>query len=113
MSPIEIKQRKWEGNFKIKNQKITWVEKKENKTFQEDARKINNQNLTQQCKKCKKARWLSEEALKIAEKKREAKGKRGKEIYTHLNAEFQRIERTDTAFLSEWKEIEEQQNGKD
>ena len=40
MSPIEIKQRKWEGNFKIKNQKITWVEKKENKTFQEDARKI-------------------------------------------------------------------------
>jgi len=44
---------------------------------------------------------LSEEALKIAEKKREAKGKRGKEIYTHLNAEFQRIERTDTAFLSE------------
>ena len=47
-------------------------------------------------------------------KKKEAKGKRGKERYTHLNAEFQRIERIDTAFLSEWcKEIEEQLNGKD
>ena len=42
-------------------------------------------------KKCKKAKWLSEEALKIAEKRREAKGKREKERYTHLNAEFQRI----------------------
>ena len=42
-------------------------------------------------KKCKKAKWLSEEALKIAEKRREAKGKGEKERYTHLNAEFQRI----------------------
>ena len=42
-------------------------------------------------KKCKKAKWLSEEALQIAEKKREAKGKGEKERYTHLNAEFQRI----------------------
>ena len=43
-------------------------------------------------KKCKKARWLPEEALEIAEK-RKAKGKREEEIYTHLNAEFQRIAR--------------------
>ena len=44
-------------------------------------------------KKCKKAKWLSEEALQIAEKRREAKGKREKERYTHLNADFQRIAR--------------------
>ena len=44
-------------------------------------------------KKCKKAKWLSEEALKIAMKRREAKGKGEKERYTHLNAEFQRIAR--------------------
>ena len=44
-------------------------------------------------KKCKKAKWLSEEALQIAEKRREVKGKGGKERYTHLNAEFQRIAR--------------------
>ena len=43
-------------------------------------------------KKCKKAKWLSEEALQIAEKRREAKSKGEKERYTHLNAEFQRIE---------------------
>ena len=42
-------------------------------------------------KKCKKAKWLSEEALQIAEKRREAKSKGEKEGYTHLNAEFQRI----------------------
>ena len=42
-------------------------------------------------KKCKKAKWLSEEALQRAEKRREAKGKGEKERYTHLNAEFQRI----------------------
>ena len=46
-------------------------------------------------KKCKKAKWLSEEALQIAEKRREAKGKREKESYTKLNAEFQRIARRD------------------
>ena len=59
-------------------------------------------------KKCKKAKWLSDEALQIAEK-REAKGKGGKERYTHLNAEFQRIARRDKkAFLSDQcKEIEE------
>ena len=52
-------------------------------------------------KKCKKAKWLSEEALQIAEKKRETKGKGEKEKYTHLNAEFQRIARRDKkAFLS-------------
>ena len=52
-------------------------------------------------KKCKKARWLSEEALQIAVKRREAKGKGEKEKYTHLNAEFQRIARRDKkAFLS-------------
>ena len=46
-------------------------------------------------KKCKKAKWLYEEALKIAEKRREANGKGEKEKYTHLNAEFQRIARRD------------------
>ena len=45
--------------------------------------------------KCKKAKWLSEEALQIAVKRREAKGKGEKIIYTHLNAEFQRIARRD------------------
>ena len=60
-------------------------------------------------KKCKKARWLSEEVLQIAEKRRQAKGKGEKERYTHLNAEFQRIARRDKkAFLSDQcKEIEE------
>ena len=53
-------------------------------------------------KKCKKAKWLSEEALKVAEKRREVKGKGEKERYTHVNAEFQRIARRDKkAFLSE------------
>ena len=51
-------------------------------------------------KNCKKAKWLSEEALQIAEKRREAKGIGEKERYTHLNAEFERIARTDKAFLS-------------
>ena len=46
-------------------------------------------------KKCKKAKWLSEQALEIAEKRREAKGKGEKERYTHLNAQFQRIARRD------------------
>ena len=51
-------------------------------------------------KKCKKAKWFSEEALQIALKRREAKGKREKERYTHLNAEFQGITRRDKkAFL--------------
>ena len=65
----------------------------------------------------KKAKWLSEEAFQIAEKKREAKGKGEKERYKHLNAEFQRISRRDKkAFLSdqckkyrktiEWKRLE-------
>ena len=59
-------------------------------------------------KKCKKAKWLSEEALQIAEKRREAKGKGEKERYTRLNAEFQRIAKRDKkAFLSDQcKEIE-------
>ena len=59
-------------------------------------------------KKCKKAKWLSEEGLQIAEK-REAKGKGEKKRYTHLNAGFQRIARQDKkAFLSDQcKEIEE------
>ena len=59
--------------------------------------------------KCKKAKWLSEEALQIAMKRREVKGKEEKESYTHLNAQFQRIARRDKkAFLSEQcKEIEE------
>ena len=60
-------------------------------------------------KKCKKAKWLSEEALQISEKRREAQGKGEKERYTHLNAEFQRIARRDKkAFLrDQCKEIEE------
>ena len=57
-------------------------------------------------KKCKKAKWLSEESLQIA--RREAKGKGEKERYEHLNAEFQRIARRDKAFLcDQCKEIEE------
>ena len=60
-------------------------------------------------KKCKKAKWLSEEALQIAGKRREEKGKGEKERYIHLNAEFQRIAKRDKkAFLSDqYKEIEE------
>ena len=60
-------------------------------------------------KKCKKAKWLSEDALHIAEKRREVKGKGGKERYIHLTADFQRIARRDKkVFLSDQcKEIEE------
>ena len=60
-------------------------------------------------KKCKKAKWLSEKALQIAEKRREAKGQGKKERYIHLNVEFQRTARRDKkAFLSEQcREIEE------
>ena len=60
-------------------------------------------------KKCKKAKWLSEEALQIAEKRRDAKSKGEKERYKHLNADFQRVARRDKkAFLSDQcKEIEE------
>ena len=60
-------------------------------------------------KKCKKAKWFSEETLQIAVKRREVKGKGEKDKYTHLNAEFQRIARRDKkAFLSDqYKEIEE------
>ena len=60
-------------------------------------------------KKCKRAKWLSGEALQIAMKRREAKGKREKEKYTQLNSEFQRIARRDKkAFLTDQcKEIEE------
>ena len=59
--------------------------------------------------KCKRAKWLSAEALQIAEKRKEAKGEGEKERYTNLNAEFQRIARRDKkAFLSDQgKEIEE------
>ena len=62
-----------------------------------------------QGKKCKNAKWLSDETLKIAEKRRKAKGKGEKERYTHLKAEFQRIARRDKkAFLRyQCKEIEE------
>ena len=59
-------------------------------------------------KKCKKAKWLSEEALQIAKERREAKGNGEKERYTHLNSEFQRIARRDKkVFLSDqYREIE-------
>ena len=60
-------------------------------------------------KKCKKTKWLSEEALQISEKRREAKGKEEKEIYIHVNAKFQRMARRDKKdFLSnQCKGIEE------
>ena len=60
-------------------------------------------------KKCQKAKWVSEEALQVAEERREVKGKGEKERYTHLDAELQRIERRDNkTFLSDQcKEIEE------
>ena len=60
-------------------------------------------------KKCKKAKWLSEEALQRAMKRREAKGKGEKERYTHLNAELQKIERRDkkAVLIYQCKEIEE------
>ena len=60
-------------------------------------------------KKCKKAKWLSEKVLQIAEKRREVKGKGEKKRYTHVKAEFQRIAwRDKKAFLSDqYKEIEE------
>ena len=67
-------------------------------------------------KKCKKVKWLSEEALQIAGKRREVKGKGEKERFSHLNAEFQGIARRDKkAFLSDQcKEIRgKQKNGKD
>ena len=73
------------------------------------------QNIVQEAviktipKKCKKAKWLSEEALQIAEKRKDAKGKGERERYTHLNPEFQRIAKKDKkAFFSDQcKEIEE------
>ena len=62
-------------------------------------------------KKCKKAKWLSEEALQIAVKRRELKGKGEKERYSHLNAEFQRIARRDKkAFLSDQSKETEENN---
>ena len=67
-------------------------------------------------KKCKMEKWLSEQGLQRAEKRREAKGKGEKERYTHLNAEFQRMARRDKKafFTNQCKEIEEkEQNGKD
>ena len=66
-------------------------------------------------KKSKKAKWLSEEALQIAEKRRKDKGKGKRERHIHLNAEFQRLTRRDKkTFLSEQcKELENNKNGKD
>ena len=66
-------------------------------------------NTIHKKKKCKKTKWMSEEALQIAEKKREAKGKGEKESYTHSNAEFQRIARRDTktSLSDQCKEIQE------
>ena len=68
-----------------------------------------DQNHPQGKKKCKETKWLSDEALQTAEKRRQVKSKGEKERYTHLNAEFQRIARRDKkAFLSDQcKEIEE------
>ena len=65
-------------------------------------------------KKCKKAKWLSGEALQIAVKRREAKSKGGKERYKHLNAEFQRIARKESLpQRSMQRHRGKQQNGKD
>ena len=65
-------------------------------------------------KKCKKAKWLSEEALQIAVKRIEVKSKGEKERYSHLNAEFQRIARRDKkAFLSDQCKKRKTTNGKD
>ena len=66
-------------------------------------------------KKCKKVKWLSEQALQVAEKRRESKGKGEKERYTHLNAEFQRIARRDkkTFHSDQCKDRGKQQIGKD
>ena len=64
-------------------------------------------------KKCKKAKWLSEEALQIAEKRREVKGKGEKERYSHLNAEFQRIARRyNKAILSDQCKKKKKNRGK-
>ena len=65
-----------------------------------------------QGKKCKKAKWLSEEALEIAEKRREAKGKREKERYTHLNAESQIIAKRDKKDFLSNQCIEIQENSR-
>ena len=67
-------------------------------------------------KKCKKAKWLSKEALQIAEKRKDSKGKAEKERYTQLNAEFQRIARREKKSLpqqSMQRNRGKQQNGKD
>ena len=65
-------------------------------------------------KKCKKAKWLSEEALQIPDKRREVKGKGETERYTQLNAEFQRIaRRAKKAFINEQTNREKQYSGKD
>ena len=62
-------------------------------------------------KKCKKAKWLSEEALQVTEKRRDSKGKGEKERYTHLSREFQRIARRDKkAFLSDQCKVTEENN---
>ena len=69
-----------------------------------------------QKKKCKNAKWLSEEGLQTAMKRREAKGKGEKDRYTHLNAEFQRIARRDKKAFLKWsmqRNRGKQQNGKE
>ena len=81
---------------------------KTTRPFRYDLNQISYKSISKK-NKCKKEKWLFEEALQIAEKRREAKGKGEKERYTYLNAEFQRIARRDKkAFLSvQCKEIEE------
>ena len=81
---------------------------KTTRPFRYDLNKISYKSISKK-NKCKKEKWLFEEALQIAEKRREAKGKGEKERYTHFHAEFQRIARRDKkAFLSvQCKEIEE------
>ena len=112
---LQIAEKRREAKGKGEKERHTHL----NAEFQRIARRDKKGFLGDQCKEleennrmgktCKKAKWLSEEALQIAVKRREAKSKGEKERYKHLNAEFQRIARRDKkAFLSnQCKEIEE------
>ena len=104
------KHKAWGGNClplldKIKNLYPKWI-RSEDRVSEELWMKVHD--IVQEAviktipkkKKCKTAKWLSEEALPIAEKTREAKGKGGKERYTHLNAEFQGRARRDKKKIS-------------
>ena len=92
------------AKFRFKLKKIG----KTTRPFRYDLNQISYKSISKK-NKCKKEKWLFEEALQIAEKRREAKGTGEKERYNHLNAEFQRTAKRDKkAYLSDqFKEIEE------